>query len=132
MEESEEVRLKLCQFLKTLFEIISKEQIRNHLDLSVDCIRVLCMDPFIKIQVLACQTMQLFCENYQSLLLHFSEILARSLLLPLVSKKSKVRMAALNSLGAVLLCGVWKKNNAIIELLIGFKDPNSVPIKAFF
>jgi hypothetical protein len=66
------------------------------------------------------------------LLLHFSEILARSLLLPLVSKKSKIRMAALNSLGSVLLCGVWKKNNAIIEMLIGFKDPNSVPIKAFY
>lgn len=41
-------------------------------------------------------------------------------------------MAALNALGSVMLCGVWKKNNEIIEMLIGFKDPNSVPIKAFF
>lgn len=41
-------------------------------------------------------------------------------------------MAALNAIGSVLLCGVWKKNNDVIEMLIGFKDPNSVPIKAFF
>lgn len=58
--------------------------------------------------------------------------MARGLLLPLVNKKSKVKMAALNSLGQVLLCGVWKHNAFIMEMLIGFKDPNSVPIKAFY
>jgi len=50
----------------------------------------------------------------------------------LISKKSKVRIAALNSIGSVLLCGVWKYNANIMEILIGFKDPNSVPIKAFY
>ena len=58
--------------------------------------------------------------------------MARGLLLPLVNKKSKVKMAALNSLGHVLLCGVWKHNAFIMEVMIGFKDPNSVPIKAFY
>lgn len=40
-----------------------------------------------------------FCMNNKELLLHFTEILARGLLLPLISKKSKVRIAALEALG---------------------------------
>lgn len=36
--------------------------------------------------------------------------MGRSILLPLISKKSKIRIAALNSLNKVLECGVWKYN----------------------
>jgi hypothetical protein len=35
----------------------------------------------------------------KEILLHFTEILARALLLPLISKKSKVRIAALEAIG---------------------------------
>jgi hypothetical protein len=66
------------------------------------------------------------------ILLHFSEILGRAILLPLISKKSKVRIAALDALNEIFYCGVWKYNAFIFENLIGFKDPNSVPIKAFY
>ena len=66
------------------------------------------------------------------MLLHFTEMLARALLLPLISKKSKVRIAALDALGAVLYCGVWKYNAFVFENLVGFRDPNSVPIKDFY
>lgn len=60
------------------------------------------------------------------MLLHFTEILGRSILLPLISKKSKVRIAALDALGAILYCGVWKYNAFVFENLVGFRDPNSV------
>ena len=76
--------------------------------------------------------MSLFCRKNTEILLHFSETLARGLLLPLVSKKSKIRIAALDALTAVLYCGVWKYNAFIMEILVGFKDPNYVPIKAFY
>ena len=66
------------------------------------------------------------------MLLHFTEPLARALLYPLISKKSKIRIAALDALSSVLLCGVWKHNAFVFEILTGFRDPNSIPIKAFY
>ena len=64
--------------------------------------------------------------------MHFTETLARALLFPLISKKSRVRVAALEALGSVLECGIWKHNATVLEILTGFRDPNSVPIKAFY
>lgn len=58
--------------------------------------------------------------------------MGRAVLLPLVSKKSKVRIAGLNALTAIMGCGLWKYNAFIFENLIGFRDPNSVPIKDFY
>lgn len=66
------------------------------------------------------------------MLLHFTEKMGRAVLHPLVNKKSPIRIAALEALSAVLLCGVWKNNAFVFEILTGFKDPNSVPIKAFY
>lgn len=33
---------------------------------------------------------------------------------------------------SVLYCGVWKHNAFVMEILIGFKDPNTVGIKEFY
>lgn len=90
------------------------------------------MDPSGDIQREACRTISAFCRNNTEMLLHFTEILARSILLPLISKKSKVRIAALDALGAILYCGIWKYNAFVFEILVGFRDPNSVPIKDFY
>jgi hypothetical protein len=65
-------------------------------------------------------------------LFHFTEIMARAVLLPVVSKKSKVRIAGLEALGNILYCGVWKYNSNVMEILIGFRDPNVVAIRDFF
>ena len=72
------------------------------------------------------------CQDYSDLLLHFTETMGRAVLLPLISKKSKIRIAALNTLTAILWCGIWKYNAFVFENLIGFRDPNSVPIKDFY
>jgi len=90
------------------------------------------MDPCADVQIKACQVISLFCKTFKELLLHFSELLARAILLPLVNKRSKVRLAALEALGQILYCGVWKYNNNIMEILVGFRDPNVVPIRDFF
>ena len=66
------------------------------------------------------------------MIFHFTEKLARSLLLPLVSKKSKVRLAALEALSRLMYCGAYKYNVTIFEILTGFRDPNVVPLRDFF
>jgi len=58
--------------------------------------------------------------------------MGRAVLLPLISKKSKIRIAGLNCLTAIFWCGLYKYNAFVFENLIGFKDPNSVPIKDFY
>ena len=57
--------------------------------------------------------------------------MARAILLPLVNPKSKIRIAALTAMTSVLYCGIWKHNAFIMEILIGFRDPNSVLLKEF-
>lgn len=52
--------------------------------------------------------------------------------MPLISKKSKIRIIGLDTLTAILWCGLWKYNAFVFENLIGFRDPNSVPIKDFY
>lgn len=52
----------------------------------------------------------MFCKAYKNILLHYTESLGRAVLLPLISKKSKIRIAALTALNRVLECGVWKYN----------------------
>lgn len=54
------------------------------------------------------------------------------MLLPLISKKSKIRITGLEALTAIFWCGLWKYNAFVFENLIGFRDPNSVPIKDFY
>lgn len=90
------------------------------------------MDPNSEVQKKACKSIKLFCDKNREILLHFTEMLARGILLPLISKKSKVRIAAMETLSSILYCGVWKYNAFVFEILIGFRDPNSVPIKAFY
>lgn len=104
----------------------------KHLDQMCNIQRALAMDPFYEVQKFSCQNISQFCKNFKEILLHFSEILARSILLPLVSKKSKVKIAAIEALGQIFQCGIYKYNANIMEILIGFRDPNSVPIKDFY
>jgi hypothetical protein len=109
-----------------------KQEMARHLDDMVGVLRVLVMDPAPEVQREGCEVLRGFCEEYKGILLHFTETLGRALLLPLISKKSKIRIAALRCLTAVLWCGLWKYNAFVFENLIGFRDPNSVPIKDFY
>jgi hypothetical protein len=81
---------------------------------------------------MACETLELTCNMYKDLLLHYTEMMGRAVLLPLISKKSRVRIAGLKALNAVFWCGLYKYNAFVFENLIGFRDPNSVPIKDFY
>lgn len=118
--------------ISIIISCCTEEIMIKHLDDMCNIIRALAMDPFYEVQRASCRNISEFSRSFRAILLHFSEILARSLLLPLVSKKSKVKIAAIEALGQVLQCGVYKYNANIMEILIGFRDPNSVPIKDFY
>ena len=68
------------------------------------------MDPAPEVQKTACETLEITCKLYKDLLLHYTEIMGRAVLLPLISKKSKIRIAGLRALTAIFWCGLYKYN----------------------
>lgn len=124
--------MELCLLVNDIICNFDSNAIYEHVDDITNILRALAMDPSGDIQQTACHTISQYCKNNTELLLHFTEILGRAILLPLISKKSKVRIAALEALTSILHCGIWKYNAFVFENLIGFRDPNSVPIKAFY
>lgn len=122
----------MCELVSIVISCCSEDVLIKHLDDMCNILRALAMDPFYEVQKAACQNISFFARSFSRILLHFTEILARALLLPLVSKKSKVKIAAIEALGQVLQCGLFKYNANVMEILIGFRDPNSVAIKEFY
>lgn len=58
--------------------------------------------------------------------------MGRALFTAFVHKHAKVRIAGLNALFNVLLAGQWKTSYEVFDCMVGFRDPNIVPIKDFF
>lgn len=58
--------------------------------------------------------------------------MGRALFTAFVHKHAKVRMAGLASLFDVMVCGKFKYAHLIIQHMVGFRDPNVVPIKDFY
>ena len=132
-EKSEEVRLIIAQLVSRLIEITQPQHFAPYLDEFTNVIRALVMDPSNgNVMKEACNGMSLLCCTAPKLLLHYSEKLARSLFSCLVHKHWKVRKAGLDAIGKVMHCGPYKYNATIMEALIGFRDPNVVPIKDFY
>ncbi|CEM18674.1 unnamed protein product [Vitrella brassicaformis CCMP3155] len=132
IEESEEVRLELFNFMQVVIARSTQDEVLQYLDEITGLLRSGAMDPFDGVKLKACELMRVFCYQYHPILLHFAEPMGRSLTSCLVHQHGRVRMAALDTLTAVLFCGAWKYNNEIFEVLIGHQDENVVPVKAFY
>lgn len=89
--------------METVVTCSTSVMLYSHVDDICNILRALCMDPCAEVQRLACKCVSEFCNSNKELLLHFTEILARGLLLPLISKKSKVRIASLEALGVIII-----------------------------
>jgi len=131
-EPSEEVRLLIAELVNIVVCCAAPESFTEYLDELVSLLRVLAMDPYGQVQLEAAKTISELSRAAAELIHHFSEPLARSLFTPITNKHSKVRIAGVEALGQVMYAGVWKYNSAIMEGLIGFRDPNVVPIKDFY
>jgi hypothetical protein len=58
--------------------------------------------------------------------------MGRTLFTAFVHKHARVRMAGLRALPDVMMAGQWKTSVHVLEHMVGFKDPNVVPIKEFY
>lgn len=132
VEESEQVREQLLNLTSVLMEVCNADHIRPYMDEIISIISALLMDPSPDIQVGACKLMSQFVVNFKELVYHFTVKLARALLLPLTSRKSFIKIAAIQALHDLMFCGTWKYTSDVFDILVGFKDPNYVAIKEFY
>ena len=58
--------------------------------------------------------------------------MGRALFTAMVHKHAKVRIAGLKALYDVMVCGQWKTSVEVLQHMVGFRDPNIVPIKEFY
>lgn len=58
--------------------------------------------------------------------------MGRALFTAFVHKHAKVRIAGLKALFDVMVCGQWKTSVEVLQHMVGFRDPNVVPIKEFY
>jgi len=132
VETSEEVRLVLAEIITVIVSQTVFDCLRAYIDSFVNIIRALCMDPYGAVIIEGCNAMVEFCSNGGDQLLHFAENMGRSLFTAFTNKHAKVRIAGIKAFHQVLYCGLWKFNANIMEHVIGFRDPNSVPIRDFY
>ena len=95
IEPNEVARRLLLDLSFTLVEVIEEDEMRLYVNEMVNIVRVFLMDPFGEIQEEACRLCSEFCSKFKDLLYHFTVILSRAILLPLVSKKSSIKIASL-------------------------------------
>ena len=134
-ESIEEIRILYLKLLEAIInhDNSTKDDFRLFVQDIVNITRTLCMDPAPNVVLVACN----FCKNLaitfsKDLLYYFNSILSRGVLYALSHKQAKLRIAALEALDKLMLCSPFKKNVEIMEQLIGFRDPNVVPIKDFY
>ena len=134
-ENIEEIRILYLKLLEAIIchENAVKDDFRLFVQDVVNITRTLCMDPAPNVVLVACN----FCKTLaitfgQELLFYFNSILSRGILYALSHKQAKLRLAALDALDKLMYCSPNKKNVEIMEQLIGFRDPNIVPIKDFY
>ena len=134
-ENIEEIRILYLKLLETLIchENAVKDDFRLFVQDVVNITRTLCMDPAPNVVLVACNFCKTLAVTFgQELLFYFNSILSRGILYALSHKQAKLRLAALDALDKLMYCSPNKKNVEIMEQLIGFRDPNIVPIKDFY
>ena len=134
-ENVEEIRILYLKLMQTIIchENAVKDDFRLFVQDIVNITRTLCMDPAPNVVVEGCEFTKILAINFgKDLLFYFNSILSRGILYALSHKQAKLRLAALDALDKLMYCSPNKKNVEIMEQLIGFRDPNVVPIKDFY
>ena len=111
---------------------IPKKCLEPYINEIVDILQVLVVDPSGEVILEGCEAIFQFCGQVGELAHNFSKILGNSLFSSITHKVAKVRISGLKALDSVLKIGAYKYNPFIFEGLIGFRDPNLVPIKDFY
>jgi hypothetical protein len=131
-EKSETVRQCLAEIMTIIVSSTLFECLRPYVHNIVNICRALCMDPYGEVIMEGTVALAEFCKTGGEQLIHFCESMGRSLFTSFVHRHAKVRIAGLRALFHVLTTGIWKTSVHVFEHLIGFRDPNVVPIKEFY
>ena len=131
-EQSEEIRLQIAEVVTLIIKSTMTDCFRAYLDDLVNILWALIMDPYGEVIREACEAYYALCTEDPELLHHFTVKMGRSTFLALTHKHAKVRCAGLKALNAIMYWGAWKYTVDLFEALIGFRDPNIVPIKDFY
>lgn len=131
-ESSEEVRLVIAELMTIIVSSTVFDCLRPYTQEIVNILRAICMDPSGDVIIEGCSAMRHFAEAGGDQLIHFCEVMGRALFTAFVHKHAKVRMAGLRSLFDVCVCGQWKTSVEVFHHMVGFRDPNVVPIKDFY
>ena len=131
-EKSEPVRLCLAEIVTIMVSSTIYDCMRPYTEEIVNILRALCMDPAGQVVIEGCSGMKEWAISGNENLIHFCEVMGRALFTSFVHRHAKVRMAGLKSLFDVMVCGKWKHSHLILSHMVGFRDPNIVPIKDFY
>ena len=107
-ENSEAVRLVIAEIVTIMVSSTVFDCMRSYTQEIVNILRALCMDPAGAVIIEGCQGLKEFAISGNEQLIHFCEVMGRSLFNAFVHKHAKVRMAGLRSLFDVMLCGKFK------------------------
>jgi hypothetical protein len=131
-ESSEEVRVLLAEITTIVLSTTDFNCLRPYVDDIVNLCRALTMDPAGAVIIEGCSAMNGLAEAAGDQLMHFCLGMGRSIFSAFGHRHAKVRIAGLKCLYNVLTCGLWKTSADVISAMVGFRDPNVVPIKDFY
>ena len=130
-EPSEEIRVKLHRVFCDLLVHASEHSSDSLAAYASDAVIVLqftAEDAFWEVALAACATLEALCGALGRRLSPAAKKLAWTFAPNLTHRRSKVRVATLRALRALMHCGA---HETILDLC-AFKHPNLVPIKAFY
>ena len=131
-EKSEAVRVQIAEIMTIILGNTLFDCLRPYIDNLVNICKALCMDPYGEVIIEGTRAIAELSRAGGDQLIHFCDPMGRSLFTSFVHKHAKVSMAGLRALFDVLCTGQWKNSVYVFEAMIGFRDPNIVPIREFY
>ncbi|SBS84345.1 conserved Plasmodium protein, unknown function [Plasmodium ovale curtisi] len=128
---SETVRYFLFLYFYFLTRSVSSYQLSNHAE---KIVRVCVTGLFDNCSSINCLMMNLVEERISQIennYVNYCYIISVCLLKCLCNRYSKIKIKCMNTLIEIIMHSN-NKNYRIIEMLIGYKDPNIIPIKSFY
>ncbi|ANQ08512.1 Uncharacterized protein PCOAH_00029510 [Plasmodium coatneyi] len=129
---NENTRYFLFAYFYILVRDVSRQQFMNHADKIIRVCLMGLFDHCCEINCLMMSFIEEIIEQVEDHYVNYHYIISTCLLKCLCNKYSKVKIKCMNTLVKLILNNSNSKNYKIIEMLIGYKDPNVVPIKSFY
>ncbi|QDZ17634.1 putative axonemal dynein assembly factor [Chloropicon primus] len=127
VEASEEVRLLLVKLMRAMIKY-GKHALKPYAQDYCEILLVLAKDPFHEVLVECCWCLKDFVEAMGSKLWMVSKILLAGFAPVLEHRRQLVRIAAIEAISPLVFTGA---HESLLDLC-SFRDPNIVPVRAFF